>query len=110
MIEHEPGWATRLMGWYAGPENGEFCTFIGRNESLVEDLAEMLGRFGYSADRQILAAMGRKNATGPSSRVEVPDALREWICREERVLIRRFYGPGTMSKRLYRKSPEITQP
>lgn len=107
MIEQEPGWATRLAAWYVGPENGEFCDFIGRTETLVPDLIELLTRLGYSVDTELLDCMGRSNQSGLRSQVVVPDDFRERICREERVLIRRFYSPDTEAKRWYRRPPRL---
>ena len=104
MIEQEPGWATRLMAWYVGPEHGEFCDFIGRTETLVTDLAEVLNRLGHPVNESSLAAIGRVNQS-PAEQVDVPDDLRARIEREERVLIRRFYGPDTADMRWFRRPP-----
>lgn len=99
MLEDEPAWATRLMSLYVGPEGGEFCRFIGRTETLESDLIELLIGLGCKPDPRRLSALGRVNASVCSCLI--PDDLRERICREERVLIRRFYGPETSDRRWY---------
>lgn len=104
LIEAEPGWATRLMAWYVGPEHGEFCDFIGRTETLVPDLVELLTAVGHPVREDALLAAGRANAA-KTSKPEVSDLVRERICREERVLIRRFYSADTEAKRWYRRPP-----
>jgi len=102
VLEAEPCWATRLMTWYVGPEDGEYCTFIGRTDTLIPDLLELLPAFGYEVSEDVLIGIGKANAF--VGRVEVPDELRARIEREERVLIRRFYGAAS-GKRWYRRLP-----
>lgn len=100
ILEAEPAWATRLFESYVGPEGGEFCQFIGRTETLRSDLAQLLIHFNYRIDPADLLKVPKanKSATPPPF---LPDELRDRICREERVLIRRFYGQGTATKRWY---------
>jgi len=100
LLETEPAWATRLIGWYVGPEGGEFANFIGRTETLTADLANLLVNFGYQCEADALLQRPRLNLsfTPPPA---IPDELRNRICREERVLIRRFYGTETATKRWY---------
>jgi hypothetical protein len=45
------------MAWYVGPEDGEYCTFIGRTETLVPDLLELLPAFGYEVSEDSGAAI-----------------------------------------------------
>lgn len=106
VLEQEPAWATRLMAWYVGPEHGEFCDFIGRTETIAPDLSMLLTAVGHPTSECMLAEIGRVNeSTVPKP--EIPDELRQRICREERVLIRRFYSPQTEGLRWYRKPPRI---
>ena len=107
MTEHEPAWATRLFALYVGPECGEFCDFIGRTETLKADLIELLIRFGCISNPDQIDLIDRAEPANVAlvSRVDIPNELRERICREERVLIRRFYGPNTLAKRWYGSCP-----
>ena len=100
VLEQEPAWATRLMESYVGPEHGEFCQFIGRTETLRSDLANLLIHFNYQIDPSDLLKEPKvnKSLTPPPA---IPDELRNRICREERVLIRRFYSEDTLVKRWY---------
>lgn len=104
ILEEEPGWATRLMAWYVGPESGEFCDFIGRTETVAEDLSALLSRFRIYVRPEDLDGIGTSNASEVFC-PEVPRELAERICREERVLIRRFYAPDTLEKRWFRWPP-----
>lgn len=104
LLEQEPGWATRLMSWYAGPEHGEYCDFIGRTETIVPDLAELLGAFGHPVSMDALELIGRANASTVPKPC-IPDELLARIEREERVLIRRFYSDSTLVKRWYKRPP-----
>lgn len=100
MVEAEPAWATRLFESYVGPEDGEFCQFIGRTETVRSDLANLLIHFNYRIDPADLIKVPKANKS-LSPPPDIPDELRNRICRQERVLIRRFYGHATMCKRWY---------
>jgi len=112
MLEEEPGWATRRFERFVGPERGELCHYIGRQETLEDDFAEVMGIIGYGKlwerkREQFEVKMARRNRPHwiPESRVpmiKVDDELRQRIERSERVLIRRFFGEETFKKRVYR--------
>jgi hypothetical protein len=104
VIESEPCWATRLMSLYVGPEDGEFAAFIGRTETLEADLLEVLERLGHRIDEKLILGRGRVNQS-KTAPIPIPSELQERICREERVLIRRFYSPDTLDKRWCRRPP-----
>lgn len=109
ILDQEPGWATRLMGWYVGPEGGEFCDYVGRTETLIPDLTEVLTHLGHRVDESVLNGLGRINVSLPGNVVEIPAELRARIEREERVLIRRFYSEDTLAKRWFRTSPPVPE-
>jgi len=112
MLEEEPGWVTRWIERYVGPERGELCHYIGRQETLEDDFAEVMGIVGYgelwmSKREQLEAVMAKRNPHHwiPECRVpmiEIDDELRQRIERSERVVIRRFFGEETFKKRVYR--------
>jgi len=107
MLEEEPGWITRWFGHYVGQQRGELCHYIGRQETLVDDFAEVMGIIGYEklwmAKKEQLKNMKAKRT---SERIvpipEIDDDLRRRIERSERVIIRRFFGKDTSKQRIYR--------
>lgn len=91
VLDREPAWATRIFESYTGPEGGEFCQFVGRCETIAEDLPELLDRVGFVADQQVVQNIPRQN----ESKVPKPEIGRwaeDKIRESERVAIRRWYG------------------
>ena len=112
VLEEEPGWVTRWYEQFIGPKRGEFCHYIGRQETLEDDFSEVMDIIGYGEiweqkKNQFYAEMAKRKPIHwiPESRVpyiEVTDEQRKRIERSERVLLRRFYGEDTSEKRIYR--------
>jgi len=105
MLEHQPGWVTRLFELYIGPEKGEFCCYVGRMESLLDDFCEVMSLLGY--DKQVDKNKGERIHYTNSVRCAVvprviwPEDLRQQVERTERLIIRRFYSEETMTDRFY---------
>lgn len=111
MLEEEPAWNTRWIERYVGPDGGEFCHYIGRQETLEADLEEVLGLLGYGdlwrrnyhkvgrelGDRRIHRISEKKAPI-----VTVTDEQRRRVERAERAMLRRFYGEDTIDRRVYR--------
>jgi hypothetical protein len=107
MLEAQPSWATRLFEQYVGPEHGEFCHFIGRQETLAEDFCQVMSMIGYGdvidKHRDRIHARRHINAVSPKrvDRVawsyEAETAVRD----SERLIIRRFYSKENWDRRCY---------
>ena len=109
MLEEEPGWVTRWFERYVGPPGGEFCHFIGRTETIEQDMEDVLTMLGYgnqwNEKRERIGQINHaknKIRSVKAPNIEVTNEQRKRIERSERVLIRRFYGEGTFQKRVYR--------
>jgi len=109
MLEEEPGWVTRWFERYVGPLSGEFCHFVGRTESIEQDMEQVMSMLDYGNQwnekrEQIARIQHAKNRVRnvKAPYIEVTDEQRKRIERSERVLLRRFYGEDTSEKRIYR--------
>lgn len=100
LLDAEPCWLTRLYEDYCGPEDAEYCQFIGRTESLLSDLEFVLKKWRVIPRKSLPFTVRRKNAI--DNTIQWTKATRERILHEERVIVRRFYGPKTIHKREYR--------
>jgi hypothetical protein len=93
MIEQQPAWYTRLLLSYIGPNGGEHCFFVGRQERLVNDTASVLKKLGYKLtrrQRKTLRQIGLVNNI--TRRVNwQPRVLRRMLATE-RLVEERFYG------------------
>jgi hypothetical protein len=82
-----------MYGWYAPP--GEI-DFVGRTESLVDDLLDALARAGITVDEAAIRNTEKVN-TSPSriDRPEWDDELRNAVHRLEAPVFERFgYDPA----------------
>jgi len=109
MLEEEPGWVTRWFERYVGPDRGEFCHYIGRTETLEQDFLAVMKILGYEDQArskwdEIENIRHARNFVLPSKvpMIYLSEQQRQQIERVERVTIRRFFGPETGSKRVYR--------
>ncbi len=91
VIDHYPGYLTQMYGWYAPP--GE-VDFIGRTNSLVDDLISVLRRVGADFDEREIRNTEKIN-TSPSH-LDKPDwdeDLRAKVRQMEAPIFERFgYG------------------
>jgi len=109
MLEEEPGWATRWFERYVGPPGGEFCHFIGRTETIEQDVEQVVRMLGYGdrwdekRERIAMIRHARNRVrTAKAPHPEVTDEQRVRIERSERVLINRFLSEDTFENRVYR--------
>lgn len=103
MLEQEPGFVTRLYEGYVGPAGGEFCWYVGRVETLVEDFCRLMRLLGYELeiDRHEKFLMSTGNVNASRRRPVVwPDDLWVAVSKAERPAIDRFYGAG-YRRRIY---------
>jgi len=88
VVDKYPGYLTQMYSWYAKP--GEI-NFVGRTESLVEDLLDALSGAGIAVDEEAVRNTEKVN-TSPS-RIERPtwhDDLRAAVYRLEAPVFERF--------------------
>jgi hypothetical protein len=103
VLDQEPMYATRLYEDFCGPEGGEYCQYIGRTESLVEDFIDVMRRSGYG--KEVGNEEEKIRLLRPSNRSvnwvsPWTDDLRGRVEKIERLAIKRFYGPN-QSRRVY---------
>jgi len=112
MLEEEPAWATRMFERFVGPEGGEFCHFIGRTETLEQDMIQVMSILGYRLEwlryyreeypKHRKRRRRKYHMTNVIPEVELTPEQVKRIERSERVMIRRFFGEETFKKRVYR--------
>lgn len=91
-----PGWYSRIVDLYVGPNGGEFSTYIGRTEYLVEDFKTIMTFVGYKsnleANRHKISAIGRVNGSPSIPKPSVTDNITDLIEKSEHEILDRFYG------------------
>lgn len=88
VLDEYPGYLTQMYGWYAPPGK---IDFVGRTESLVDDLLAVLNTVGIGVDEEAVRNTQKVN-TSPS-RIEPPewdDNLRAEVQRLEAPVFERF--------------------
>lgn len=107
MVELEPGWCSRLFEWYVGPRGGEFVDFIGRTETLVDDVKAVLIYLGYADEvERNQDELGRLRVNeSQTPRPDMSNSLAELILRSERTALSQFWEPETASKRWFGTRP-----
>lgn len=104
MIACHPGWYTRMLEGYVGPQGGEFCQFIGRTENLQQNLLTVLKVLGYSElikeKKEQLRQIPKINT---SKRVPITwdPQLKQTVLEQENEAIQRFWGPNTHDRYFY---------
>jgi hypothetical protein len=92
-IEHEPGYVSRMYEWFIGPPGYDFVQFVGRQESLAEDLIAVLTTLGYEVDPGAIRGIARANESQKRRGEPVWDpGLRRKVLELEASAIRRFYA------------------
>jgi hypothetical protein len=87
-INTYPGYLSQMYGWYAPPD---VIDFVGRTESLVEDLLEALENAGIDVDEEAVRNTEKVN-TSPQrvNRPDWDDDLRDAVRRLEAPAFERF--------------------
>ncbi len=102
VVKNEPAWVTRLYETFIGPEDGEYCVFIGRTETLVVDFCKIMRYLGYGklidASEEELKQISPMNKSVYPKPTWIPE-VREAVERAEVVAIRRFYGEASKHNR-----------
>jgi len=98
VLEDEPLWYTRLIELYVGPNDGEWCNFIGRTETLVEDFILLMNSFGVKGIEKLMTI---PNIHGIRHHVEWDGCLKERVLESERLVISRFYGEDTKDRKWF---------
>lgn len=88
VLEHEPGFWTRMVEWYVGPPGAPKVNAVGRQEALAAHLATILGKVGWQG---LLPERGRENA-GEGERPAWPEGLKRDLLAAEAAGVRRWYG------------------
>ena len=92
-LEHEPGYVSRMYEWYIGPPRFSLVDFVGRYESLAEDLVRVLSILGHTFDAEAIRRHPRENVSVKRRGDPVWDPeLKRQILKAEAPAIRRFYG------------------
>lgn len=102
MLEQQPAYVTRLYEQFCGPDNGEFCNYIGRMETLRADYYIVMNILGYDTEpfEKELNKIGVQNKA-PDIDIEWKLNLKDEVARMERLAIERFYGSENENRRIY---------
>jgi hypothetical protein len=100
VIENLPGFLGDFYARFVGPPE-QPISFIGRNETLVDDLCEALQLAGQPFDEEKLRSFPRRNIGDYASHPATyrPD-LAKRLVHTERDAIRRFYAAPRLAARL----------
>ena len=99
-LEREPGYVTRMYEWYIGPPGHEFVDFVGRYETLADDLIRALTILDRPFDEAALRGHSPENVS--VKRKGLPTwnpALRKRVLELEAPTLRRFYPEGDLAER-----------
>ena len=109
VLEHLDGHLTERFGWYIGPAEAPI-SFIGRFESLTDDLVRALTAAGERFDEVLLRAHPRSNVTDYYRFPAMFDPeLARRLARSEHAIIERFYADDPVPERLLRSAPRATR-
>ena len=91
VLRLEPGWCSRMFNDYVGRPSVDEVDFIGRYESLTEDLIRALAATGVPFDGRAIRATPPVNVSTVSHELtRWPPELAERVRRSEQDAIRRF--------------------
>jgi len=96
MMQEEGEWVTRLFWMYVGPPGGEFCSFIGRTETIEEDFLAVLIRMGYGSlvetKRGIIETTRIPHGSERIRReIRWDESIRTAVLEKEQLVIKRWY-------------------
>ena len=92
VVSKYPAWCSSMFEDYVGPPDRPI-DFIGRFESLVDDLVRALHGAGETFDESALRATPPVNVSGPHEAVWTPRLVDLVVKSEERALHRFGYAP-----------------
>ena len=82
-----PGYVSALYDYYTLPP----VDFVGKQESLTEDLVEVLNRMGLHFDESLIRESAPVNASrGKEKQIDWDSELRDRVLRAEQAAIQRF--------------------
>jgi hypothetical protein len=91
-IKHEPAYVSRMYEWFIGPPGYEFTDFIGRYESLVDDLVRVLRLVAENFDEDLLRKVAPANVSPvPKDGVIWNEEAKAQMQALEIPALRRFY-------------------
>jgi hypothetical protein len=91
MLQHEPGWVSRMYETYCGRPGSEILDFVGRTETLAKDFATVLDRVGCKYRRYRLAYMATTRINSLEQPFVWDPKLKQQVIQTERPAIERFY-------------------
>jgi hypothetical protein len=95
IIEMEPGYVTRMYEWYLGPRGAQVVDFVGRTETLKDDLLCVLRELGHNINMPKAHSVPKANTTDWRKVPEWDPALKDKILELEKPTIERFYQDST---------------
>jgi hypothetical protein len=87
-VARHPGFLSRKYALYTAKAH-----FVGRQESLCEDLLEALGRAGVVFDAETIRRIPRANEANPEFPAHYPQGLADRLLTAESAAVKEFY-PG----------------
>lgn len=100
-VEEFPMHVTRLYEQFIGANSVEYCHFVGRTETLNDDLQLLMKHLGYEINEKHIPRKINTTNDKPTT----PKWLKSKIEKTEKLAIKRFYG-NNESKRFYRNPEE----
>lgn len=92
-LEQEPAYVTRMYEWYLGPPGQNRFDFVGKTESLRDDLSKVLQQLGYEFDHTEIEKSRPVLVSGKRLGDPVWEpGLKARVLALESPSIRRFYG------------------
>jgi hypothetical protein len=108
VLERHPGFAGQHFAQFTGPLEAEI-SFVGRYETLVDDLVRALDEAGEDYDRDALRTFAPDNRSDYDQFTASYDlALAERVVESERGAIERWYPDDPLPERLLRSAETTT--
>lgn len=100
MVEEEPAWVTRIYESYCGPEHAEYAQFIGRAETLMQDLTHVLKMYRLIHRKAVLPKVMPQHVI----RKTIQWDTKAWnaISQSDKRALERFYSDSTINQRIYK--------
>ena len=95
VVTHEPGYLTRLYEWMIGPPDSGLVQFVGYQESLADDLCNILRSMGYHVEEERIRSCPPANMS--LGVVSCPERIRERLLAAEAAVLQRYYPSAVLS-------------